>query len=62
MPLLNGDSKEAISSNIAELRKSGRGEKQSIAIAYSVAKKTKAKRKAPHASANLGVFHHPKKG
>lgn len=49
MPLEMGKSKKVISDNIAELRNSGRGEKQSVAIAYSEAgesKKKKAKAKA----------------
>jgi hypothetical protein len=50
MPLKKGKSKSAISSNIAELRSTGRPEKQSIAIAMSEAgmskkKKPKAKKK-----------------
>lgn len=45
MPLLKGSSKEVISENIAELRRSGRDEKQSVAIAYSVAGKSKKKKK-----------------
>lgn len=62
MPLLNGSSKEVISSNIRELRNSGRPEKQAIAIAFSHAGKSrKAKRKAPHAARNLGKYHHPPK-
>lgn len=33
MPLLKGNSKEIVSSNIAELRRSGRPEAQAVAIA-----------------------------
>ena len=58
MPLLNGDSKEVISSNIRELRKSGRPEKQAIAIAFNVAGKSKKKH---NPSANLGAYHHKPK-
>lgn len=59
MPLLNGSSKEIIASNIAELRKSGRPEAQSVAIAYSHAgksnsKKKPVKKKAVKASKPLG--------
>ena len=43
MPLLKGDSDSVISSNIAELRKSGRDEKQAVAIAYSKVGKGKKK-------------------
>jgi hypothetical protein len=41
MPLKRGASKTIIGSNIAELIKSGRPKKQSIAIAYSAAGKSK---------------------
>lgn len=37
MPLLKGKSKKTISRNIAELIRSGKPEKQAVAIAYSVA-------------------------
>ena len=40
MPLKRGASREAISANIAELIKSGRPQKQAIAIALSNARKT----------------------
>lgn len=43
MPLKKGSSKKVISENIGELRRSGRPEKQSIAIAYSEAGKSKTK-------------------
>lgn len=39
MPLLKGKSNAIISTNIRELRHSGRKEDQAIAIAYSVAKR-----------------------
>lgn len=46
MPLLHGSSKEIISQNISELRHSGYPEKQSIAIAYSKAGKSRKKKKS----------------
>ena len=46
MPLKTGKSKDSISSNIRELKKSGRGTKQAVAIALSKAKqKSKNKHK-----------------
>ena len=45
MPLLKGSSKEVISSNISELRRSGRPEKQAVAIAFSEAGKSNKKDK-----------------
>jgi len=47
MPLLKGHTKEIIGSNIGELRKSGYPEKQSVAIAFSKAGKSRKKRKKP---------------
>ena len=44
MPLAKGKSKKVISANIAELRNSGRPEKQTIAIAMSEAGKSKRKK------------------
>jgi len=44
MPLAHGSSKDVISSNIAELRKSGYPEKQAVAIAYSHSRKSKKKK------------------
>lgn len=44
MPLLKGSSDSIISQNIRELRNSGRPEKQAVAIAYSVAGKSKDKK------------------
>jgi len=43
MPLKHGQSKRIVSENIAELRHSGRPEKQSVAIALSEARKSGAK-------------------
>lgn len=43
MPLKKGRSKETISENIGELRKSGYGGAQAAAIAYSEARKAGAK-------------------
>jgi hypothetical protein len=44
MPLLKGDSKNVISSNIRTLMNEGREQKQAIAIAYSTAGKAKSKK------------------
>lgn len=46
MPLIKGNSKEVIGSNIGELRNSGYPEKQAIAIAYSKAGKAKKSKKS----------------
>ena len=45
MPLVKGSSREAISMNIAKLRREGYGERQAAAIAYSNAGKGKKKKK-----------------
>lgn len=45
MPLKSGKSKETISSNIAELRRSGRPRNQAVAIAMDKAGKGKRKTK-----------------
>lgn len=50
MPLKKGKSKETISSNIAELRHSGHPEKQSVAIAFSEARRSAKKIVKKHAS------------
>ena len=44
MPLLSGKSKRIISKNIAELKKSGRPQKQAVAIAMSKARGTRKAR------------------
>ena len=49
MPLLKGSSKGVFDSNVAELIHSGRDEKQAVAIAYSVMRKSKRKKKKRHA-------------
>jgi hypothetical protein len=45
MPLKRGSSKAAMGYNIRELMRAGHAQKQSIAIAYSVAGKSRKKRK-----------------
>jgi hypothetical protein len=46
MPLQRGSTKKVISKNIAELRASGRSQKQAVAIAMSEAGKARKTRKA----------------
>ena len=45
MPLKKGKSKKTVSSNIRELRHSGYGQKQAVAIALSTARKSGHKKK-----------------
>ena len=45
MPLQSGSSKAAVSANIAELKRSGRPQKQAVAIALSKAGKSGVLRK-----------------
>ena len=50
MPLRKGSSKQVISENIGELRRSGHPQKQAVAIAYKEAGKSKGtskKKKSP---------------
>lgn len=46
MPLVKSNSKKAFSENIKTEMKHGKPQKQAVAIAYSVAKKSKNKKKA----------------
>ena len=52
MPLIHSDSKEARSENIRSEMHAGKPQKQAIAIAYSVGRKSK-KRKKKHNSDTL---------
>jgi len=45
MPLKKGKSRAVVSGNISELRRSGKPQKQAIAIALSVARRRKKKGK-----------------
>lgn len=45
MPLKRGASRKVVSANIRELKKSGRPQKQSVAIALSQARRSKGKKK-----------------
>ena len=55
MPLKSGASKSAMNSNIRTEMAAGKPQKQAVAIAYSVA------RKSSHPHGNLGKYLHPKK-
>lgn len=45
MPLKKGSSKKTVSTNIKELMKSGRPQKQAVAIALSEARRSKRRKK-----------------
>jgi hypothetical protein len=55
MPLLKGSSNSVVSQNIAELRRSGRDEKQAVAIALSKAGRKKDKKAAKRASKKIAT-------
>lgn len=48
MPLIKGSSEKVISSNISELERSGRPQKQAVAIALANAYKRKRNKKKVH--------------
>lgn len=45
MPLVKGKSRKAISSNIRTLRRENKPQKQAVAIAFSVARKAKGRKR-----------------
>jgi len=45
MPLATGKGKKVIGKNIRELKRSGRSQKQSVAIALSTARKSKKRKR-----------------
>ena len=45
MPLVTGKGKKVIVKNIRELKRSGRSQKQSVAIALSTARKSKKRKR-----------------
>lgn len=55
MPLVKGKSKSAISENIRREVHAGRPQKQAIAIAYSVAGKSRKNRKRTRARKHMGA-------
>lgn len=48
MPLIKQPSREAMSRNIEELVRSGKPQKQAVAIAYDVKRKAQGKHDKPH--------------
>lgn len=54
MPLKRGKSKEVVSSNIEELKKSGKPQKQAVAIALSEAGESRAKKKKKKTKSQSG--------
>ncbi len=61
MPLKVGKAKKTISANIRELMHSGRPQKQSIAIAFSKAGKSRKKKRAPKFSGRTPAKGHSSK-